>query len=209
MAVVQSVKLGNGLVDLHTFRGEVMDEKKWATTTVSGGGGGGYVQQGTGYMSTSPITSETTTHDQLFLRSEDGQERAFKATNIDFPVRKGHLVSVLWGIQHGKDKGPFIAFYNHTTNNLENFEISIKDLAVKEPRKFYRIGGIGFWILVGSWIWFINTEQMPNRIIGLVGVILLGVGLIGLAASKITEKKSIATLRSAVDHVIAQIKSQK
>jgi hypothetical protein len=41
MALIKTVTVGDRIIDLFTFQGEVLDEKKWATTQVSGSGGGG------------------------------------------------------------------------------------------------------------------------------------------------------------------------
>jgi hypothetical protein len=48
MALVQSVTVGNRVIDLYDFQGDVVDEKKWATTQVSGSGGGCGINVGSG-----------------------------------------------------------------------------------------------------------------------------------------------------------------
>jgi hypothetical protein len=201
MAVIQSVKVGNRVIDLFTFQGEVMDEKKWATTHVSGGGGIGYVHAGSGYSTPRPVTSKTTTHDQFFVRSDDGQERAVETTNADLALRKGHRVTLLLGIEKGKEQGPCVAIYNHTTSDLTLINGDIKQLAFPSNvagKLFMFLGWvIALWVFLGT-----ATHQG----IGFFFISIMAVfGLIRYWR----RKKYNATLHGAIDGAILQIKNQK
>lgn len=191
MAAVKSVAVGNRTINIYAFHGEVMDEKKWTHTTVSGGGGGGYSHQGNGYSSTAPVTSTTTTHDQIILRSENGLEKAVEFQNQHLALRKGHRLSLIWGIKEGKDWGPYIAVYNHVTQETKYMSDQISDLVCPVPSQTYLIGApivIGFGV-----VWFAP----------LVGIALLGSGF-GLAYMTKTRSK---ILHNAVVQVISQLKT--
>src|SRR5258708_35198399 len=128
MALLKTVTVGDRIIDLFTYHGEVLEEKKWATTQVSGSGGG--FNAGSGQPSPVTITSSNTTHDQFFLRGDDGHEQAFEFANAGLALRKGHRMSVLWGTIKGNSSGTYLAVYNHTTSRLSEIPDSINNLAV-------------------------------------------------------------------------------
>lgn len=189
MALIQTVTVGNRVIDLHTFSGEVVEEKKWATTQVSGSGGG--YNMGSGQQNPVTITSTTTTHDQFFLRDAAGQERAFEISGGGLALRKGHRISVLWGIIQGNPQGPYIAVYNHTTGSLSEFPSAVAGLAVP-PTPL---------LLVVVYL----VSILAICFYGL-GVVVLAVLLIYRSSQK---KHLLATLRPAVAAAIAQIRNAK
>jgi len=187
MPLIQTVTVGARTIDLHTFSGEVVEEKKWATTQVSGGGGGYNV--GSGQNNPVTITSTTTTHDQFFVRDDSGQEMACEMTDAGVALRKGHRVTVLWGIIKGNERGPYIAVYNHTTGNLTLIQSAVARLAVP-PAPFYIV--IGYVISVFASCFY-------------------GIGIIALIAMLVyrsnQKKRLLATFRPAVDAAVTQIRS--
>lgn len=106
---------------VHDFAGAVLDHKKRSVTEVSGSGGGGsgYSYRGTGSSYTAPIriTSTTTTHDDVILQTEDGQEQAFQLLDFDLATRGLHTLTVLWAIGDGKKEGPYFGVFNHNTGS--------------------------------------------------------------------------------------------
>src|ERR1700722_6219456 len=99
MDPVQRVILDGRVINLYTFCGEVLDEKKWSTTQVAGGGGG--MNAGTGLPNRVTIASVNTTHDQFFLRDSNGEEKSFQLDDAGIALRKSHRVTVLWGSVKG------------------------------------------------------------------------------------------------------------
>jgi hypothetical protein len=188
MALIKSVTVGDRIIDLYNFHGEVVDEKKWATTQVSGGGS---TTQATGYASNAPITSATTTHDQFFVRSDDGQEMAVETANAGLALRKGHRVTVFWGIIKGNESGPYVAIDNHTTGNLTKIDSAIYNLAVP---------GASMGFLMGI-------------IVGVFAICFYGLGIIVLAFLLIQRSKRkqqlLGTLRPVIDEAIAECRKQK
>jgi hypothetical protein len=189
MALINSVAVGDRIIDLITFQGEVVDEKKWATTQVAGGGGG--INTGSGLPNQVTITSVSTTHDQFFLRNNEGQEKAFEFANAGLALRKGNRVTVLWGTIKGNEHGKYLAVYNHTTGQLSQIPDSINNLAIPPMPVPVFIGYVA----------------------GVLGICFYGVGFVVLAVLIITrskrKKELIATFRPAVETAIAGIKSQQ
>ena len=190
MALIRSVVVGDRVIDLHKFFGEVVDEKKWSTTQVSGGGGGYNV--GSGHNNPVTISSVTQTHDQFFLKSDDGHELAVEMTDAGLALRKGHRVTVFWGILQGQERGPYIAIYNQTTNDVTKMEPAILNLTAKPASGLVMLA----WIA------------------SIFGICFYGLGIIGIVAlfiaggkRKAKSKEQADTLRTALDGAIAEAKS--
>lgn len=78
-----------------------------STTHVTGGGNNTNVS--------SYVTR--TKHVQFFIRSRSGHEEAINDTNINFPVRDGHLVSVVSAGYEKLKHWPYLLMRNHTLSN--------------------------------------------------------------------------------------------
>ena len=186
---MQSVTVGDRIIDLHSFTGEVLEEKKWSTTQVSGSGGG--YNAGSGQANPVSFSSTTSTHDQFFLRGDDGQEKAVELVNASVALRKGHRISVLWGVIKGNERGLYLAVYNHTTGELTQLSAAVNSLTVPPPPTLLLI------IYVACFF----------------AICLYGLGIIALITLLIyrsnLKKRLQTTLQSAVDTAVAQIKSRK
>lgn len=134
----ESVRIGTRIFDIWSFTGEVMSDKKWTSTHVSGEGGGGYLHNGTGHSSSVSISSTTTTHDQFILRDKSGKEKSFEFSNMHLAMRVGQTVTVFWAIKHGKTSGPYIAVYNHATDDLTRIFDNIDSFRSSVLWKTYR-----------------------------------------------------------------------
>lgn len=125
---VQFVQIGQKTIRVGYFTGKVVSATKNMETRVSGSGGGGYSYQGTGYSSSVNITSTTVVHDQVFIQSRDGEEKAFQLQGFDLAVREGNILTVAVAMIEGKSDAVYaVAATNHTTRT--NY---VKDSAVKE-----------------------------------------------------------------------------
>jgi hypothetical protein len=189
MASIRSVTVGTRIIDLHKFSGEIVDEKRWATTQVSGSGGGYNV--GSGGTNPVSISSVSQTHDQFFLKNESGQEMAIELTDAGLAVRKGHRVTVFWGIIQGQANGPYVAVYNHTTNDLRVIEPGIQRLAVPPTSGLVPIG----WLVSAVAFCFYGLG-----IIGLIAMFILG------RRRKSRNQHLANTLREAVNSAVAEAK---
>ncbi len=63
------------------------------------------------------VSSSSTTyvHDQFFIAHPNG-ETSFQLVDFNLPLREGHRLSAVWAIRKGRERGPYIMFRNHTTN---------------------------------------------------------------------------------------------
>ena len=186
MAVMRSVTLEDRIIDLHKFSGEVMEEKKWSTTQVSGGGGGYNV--GSGHNNPVTISSVSSTHDQFFLKDENGKEM----TDAGLALRKGHRVTVLWGVIRGQERGQYVAVLNHATNNLTKIDSGIVGLAGRRTPPLVPLA----WIL------------------SIFGICLYGLGIVAMIVLFITgrnrKKKNdqqVNAFRTEVDAAVVEMKA--
>lgn len=210
MSQLQTITIGNKGINFYTVRGEVMDEKKWTTTHVSGGGGGGYVHQGSGYVSSSSVTSRIQEHDQFFLRTDDGKEVPVTLDNAGLALRKGHSVSLLWGIKKGKERGPYLAVHNHTTDDTTVLNQGLRELeGLGIGLTLVSIAALIFGLIVGIpglWALFTVPGHFFNQLLG-AGV---GLGVAWLCwkflANHVARSKM---LRSAVNAQVERIKARK
>lgn len=70
----------------------------------------GFVRSPTKALKTQMMVS-----DQFFVAHQNG-ETPFRLVDFNFPLRDGHRFSAVWAIRKGRERGPFIMFRNHTTN---------------------------------------------------------------------------------------------
>jgi hypothetical protein len=174
---------------LHAFTGEVVDEKKWSTTQVSGGGGGYNV--GSGRNNPVTISSVSHTHDQFFLKNESGQEKVVETVNAGLAIRKGHRVTVMWGVLQGMERGQYLAIYNHTTDTLTRFDAAIQGLAMKPAPGLLPLA------------WIASIFGICVYGLGIIGIIVLFI----LGRQRNRKNKERADLfRPEVDRAIAEMK---
>lgn len=126
-SLLRSVNVGSKSIEIHSFSGEVMESQKWTTTQISGGGGGGYSHNGTGFSSSAPVRSHTTTHDQIFVRAANGEERALELSDVHLAVRKGQWLTLILAIKAGRNEGPYVAILNHNTGSMDWIAKAVND----------------------------------------------------------------------------------
>lgn len=172
---------------LYSFTGITEESGKNMETQVYGGGGGGGTYQGTGGTAPVSISSRTVVHDQLFLVSPEGKERAFQLQDFNLAARKGNQLSVFWGIQSGKNSGPYIAVKNHSTD-----QTFYQD---KEVSNFFIKGWLQAILLT------IGVILLLTGVLGGAGIIYtaLGVAAIFLVWKKWnTAKREIADFKAGI-----------
>jgi len=140
MALLKEATINNKDWGLNYFTGTVVQEKKWTETKISGGG-----------QTNGPIPDEirtkNTRYDQIILKNTDGKERSFEFQEMDIACREGNVVTVIWAIPKGKDKGDYILVYNHQSDNYfwnDDFAFMFLPGLVKLPL----IGNSSYWPLV-------------------------------------------------------------
>lgn len=114
---MKTITAANKLYKVYWTTGMVAGSGKNMETIVRGSGGGGGVYNGYGGSAPVTITSATVVHDQIFLVDKTGQEHAFQLQGFNVACRESNQLSVIWAIPNGKQSGPYIIAYNHTTGN--------------------------------------------------------------------------------------------
>lgn len=150
--------------------GTVAGASKHLETRISGGGGGGYNHQGTGFSSTAPITSQTVTHDQIFLADGSGKEHTLKLQNWDIATREGHQLTAVWLIKRGQATGPYVAIQNHTTDDLQYNDAELAKINRPGWALFslvtpFVLGGLGVMLAVGGVVfWYAQGVRGRNAL---------------------------------------------
>ena len=203
----ETLTLEGKTIELFTTRGSIVGEKKWSTTEVSGGGGSGYIHQGTGSVSTAPITSKTEEHDQFFLKTDDGREISVTLSNVGLALRTGHDVSLFWGIAAGKENGPYLTVHNHSTNDTTEVTDGVQALVGTRRGVFSAIVIamlLGAFVgLRGFWLFFtVRGGTISLLFFGALGVAVVWFGWRFLA----TRRRRVAALRTAIGTAIRQAK---
>ena len=101
--------------ELHYCSGTIAAESKGRETHVHGGGGGGYLNNGTGYVAPTQVSSSTTVHDTLFVVDLNGKEHSFQLADFDIAARPGHEVTVVQMVDPSTNRGRFVSVRNHST----------------------------------------------------------------------------------------------
>ncbi len=116
---MREISVNGRTYEVHATSGRVAAANKQLETRVSGGGGGGMTYQGTGFNNSVHISSQTVTHDQIFLVDQQGQERALKLQDWDVTCREGNELTAVWLIRKGKPNGPYVAIRNDTLGETQ------------------------------------------------------------------------------------------
>ena len=93
----KTVAMPAGEMWLDVVEGEVVSQQKWSETHVRGSGGGGYINQGSGHISSTQITSSTSEQLEFWVKSDDGKETAFRLSDVDMAVRPGQRMRIASG----------------------------------------------------------------------------------------------------------------
>ena len=82
-------------IEFYQVTGTVLNNDKYSKTHVSSSGGGGYVSQYGGHVSAPQVTSSTTTHQEIWIKSESGAEESLQLVGFDIPLRPGHKITLI------------------------------------------------------------------------------------------------------------------
>ncbi len=168
----------NGKVYEHYWvTGKVAGASKHLETRISGGGGGGYSYQGTGFSSSAPVTSQTITHDQVFLADGNGREHALKLQNWDLATREGHELTAVWVVRKGKSSGPYLAIRNHTTDDTQYNDSELAKLHRPTWALFslvtpFVLGGTGVMLAIAGLVFWVVQGIRGRNAIKASGVLL-------------------------------------
>lgn len=140
---MKTITAANKTCTLYWTTGTVANSGKSMETIVRGSGGGG----SNGNTAPVHISSTTVIHDQVFLIDPKGNEHAFQLQNFNIACRESNQLSVIWAIPPGKQRGPYIIAYNHTTGNAFFNDSELTKLF--RYAIWYLLAAIGICILLG------------------------------------------------------------
>jgi hypothetical protein len=130
-----------------------------------------------GNQAMTSTSSSTVDHHELFIVDSSSREHAFNIIDMDFPVREGNTVSVVWIIPEGADSGPFVQVFNHNTGDSTYCpQRHLSPLFYKKAMMWgATIGGtilgflifwpIGFLMMFGPFLYF--NRRVSNAIKGM------------------------------------------
>ena len=109
---LETIEASGGTAWACRFEGQVLQADRRFETHVSSRGGGGAVGPHGGYLDAPQVTSHTTDHQTIFVRSVDGVERSFNLQNWNLPVRPGSRLALVWAGRAGDDNGAVLGARN-------------------------------------------------------------------------------------------------
>lgn len=156
-----SVVVDGKRVTIHYQTGRVTATRKQKETQIRS-----TTQYHANQQAVSSTSSTTVDHHELFIVDSTGREHAFNIVDMDFPVREGNTVSVVWIIPEGAERGPFVQVMNHSTG--DSTYVAPKALVPLFFKKLWMwsatIGGtilgflifwpLGFVMMIGPFIYF-------------------------------------------------------
>lgn len=156
---------GKKVYTIYYTKGAVVGKEKNFETQVYGSGGGGGSYQGTGGSAPVSISSRTVIHDKIYLKEENGKERAVELTDWDIACREGHELLILWIIQEGKQRGSYAAIKNFTTEEVQYDENLIERLAGKKPWQILFLLGVGKILLLWGGLYVLSEIYRESQLI--------------------------------------------
>ncbi len=106
--------------DLHVVTGIVLGTSKGIETTIT-----------TTYDQNNNVSgrrANSIVHDQFFIRTPEGAEKAIKLAGFDVAVRDGQLMSAVWTTLKGNGQGQYLMLRNHNLRSSTYFDGSERKL---------------------------------------------------------------------------------
>lgn len=107
-------KYKNKTIEFFSTTGEVLDSTKRDETRVHSVGGGGYVGRHGGYVRPAQTYSTTVTHQDIWLKTKDGEQAAIQLVGHDVPMLPGQQISVVTVGLKGGDSRYYSLVVNHS-----------------------------------------------------------------------------------------------
>ncbi len=157
MTKINTVTINARTIDLYAFTGEVIDQSTSTHTQST-------------LHANNQVTTYTDSYSNLFVKGKDGEERSLQVANMNIGVRQGNTVSLLWGIKKGREKGDYIAVYNHDTKAIHHIRKGNNDTAGPMGYNMLLIVGVligvlGAASLIGGDFWSIITVAIGAGLI--------------------------------------------
>ncbi len=166
--------MGPGGMDQFEYRGKklvvwsesgvVLSASKHSVTNVGSYGGGGWVGPQGGTVAAPTIVSTTTTKQEIWIRLDDGQEKAIKLSGLDVSVREGQRVTFIAAKPERAEIGFWVTLVNHAANEQRQLT------NLKEIDRKGKLGGNPVWrwtdLIIAFVFWRVSApilqEVMPR-----------------------------------------------
>lgn len=165
------------------------------TTTTSTTGGSGYVHPTYGGHVSAPSTTTTTSttskhHQTLFIRKEDGTEFEEKFIDLDFPVRDGTHVAIVYAGDRWSNRGYSVAAVNLDTGRWEMAGSRVDWIVMGKPTA-------QLWM----WVMLVLLARVAMAFVAgtsfMVGIVL-GLAIAIFLAWRWWRKRALAELKTTV-----------
>jgi len=186
---------------------EVVQEKSWHVTETSGTiSGGNSSPHSLKPQITGNISSETTHHQEVTLRHENGREEVLQYTNFEVGCIPGNTLSLAYVNRPGMATSQG-AIYNHNRDEMHFFRDKIRS-AIRPPTS--GMPWISWWLLFALLFagvaWFGGATMSEGIEIAIISVLLVTVVPI-IVVGLIVKMISAGVTRSRVPKVVSGIKN--
>jgi hypothetical protein len=153
MAEAGAVLVDGKRVTIHYQTGQVTSTRKLGETRSDSNG------QHHGNQAARSTSSSAMDHHELLIVDTFAREHAFDIVDIDFAVREGHTVSVVWIVPEGAEVGPCVQAVNHDTGDNTFIATSrLRPLFFKKALMW--VATIGGMIVGFAYFWPLGLAMM-------------------------------------------------
>ncbi|MGH8569922.1 MAG: hypothetical protein ACREXU_18440 [Gammaproteobacteria bacterium] len=94
----------------------------------------------------------------MFIANDAGRELALQLVGWDLACRESNEVVAVWLIPHGADRGPYVAVFNRTTDQL-----FWGDAAMKELHHFPSWWWVAAFLSLFIWVGFLALPALALK----------------------------------------------
>ncbi|MBE9012115.1 hypothetical protein IQ250_18100 [Pseudanabaenaceae cyanobacterium LEGE 13415] len=109
------------LVPFSSSTAQIVEVREHHETNVTSSGGGGWVSNGSGYIATPKIQSQTVRVERVWLQTPGTRERCETLRNSSLNLRVGQYLTTIYG-----DDQTILYHYNHNSERLEYSDKQVK-----------------------------------------------------------------------------------
>ncbi|MCS2611022.1 hypothetical protein [Halomonas dongshanensis] len=121
-------------VEFWQVDGEVLDTDRYSETHVQTRGGGGYARAPS-------VRVSQTAHQDVWIRENDGHERAIQLEGTNIPLRPSQRITVVCAQRRDNGTGWMCALINHATGQTHEI---ISPKVLQQRLRLVRITGLSF-----------------------------------------------------------------
>lgn len=170
---LERLRIGNRVFRFHCATGTILAEKTWSETHVTSTGGGGYVGRQGGYVAAPTVRSRVVSRREVWVRLDDGRERAFDLSSSALPLRESHRMVICWSTRDGAEAGPFLLLINQSTGEHDVLHSGCANLIASKANQ-WMTAGTAVVLVIGILPLAFATERPLWWIAAIVALAFLG-----------------------------------